>query len=283
MLSKRVVVCLDVDAGRVVKGVRFRELRDVGDPAALAARYEAEGADAVVFLDITASVERRSTMLETVRRTAERLFVPLTVGGGIGTVEDVAAALRAGADKVGVNTAAVRRPALLTEAANRFGAQCVVVSIDALSDDDAPSGYTVYTRGGRTPTGLDAVEWATRCAELGAGEILLTAIHRDGARSGYDIELTRRVAEAVTVPVIASGGAGGPTHFVEVLRDGAADAALAAGIFHDGLVSVADVKRAMAAAGVPVRGAGTGSVGSRDRSGVDVAGTVAGRSAGRPS
>ncbi|HUG39634.1 MAG TPA: imidazole glycerol phosphate synthase subunit HisF [Longimicrobiales bacterium] len=254
MLAKRVIVCLDVDAGRVVKGVAFRDLRDVGEPADLAARYEEEGADEVVFLDISASVEGRATVLDTVRRTAERLFVPLTVGGGIRTVEDVDRALRAGADKVAVNTAAVDRPALITEAAERFGAQCVVASIDAAPDHGAPSGYLVHVRGARTPTRLDAIAWATRCAELGAGEILLTAIHRDGARTGYDLDLTRRVAEAVPVPVIASGGAGGPAHFVEAVVAGGADAALGAGIFHDGLVSIAAVKQALTTAGVPVNG-----------------------------
>ena len=254
MLSKRVIVCLDVDAGRVVKGVGFRDLRDVGDPAALASRYAAGGADEVVFLDISASVEGRATMLETVRSTAERLFVPLTVGGGIRAVDDVDRALRAGADKVAVNTAAVDRPALISEAAERFGAQCVVASIDAAPDDDAPSGYRVYVRGGRTPTPLDALEWAVRCAELGAGEILLTAIHRDGARTGYDVALTRRVADAVPVPVVASGGAGGPDHFVAAFTDGRADAALGAGIFHDGLVSVDEVKQALSRAGLSVNG-----------------------------
>lgn len=254
MLAKRVIVCLDVDAGRVVKGVNFRDLRDVGEPATLASRYEDEGADEVVFLDISASIEERATTLETVRRTAERLFVPLTVGGGIRTVDDVDRALRAGADKVAVNTAAVARPTLITEAAARFGAQCVVASIDAAPDDDAASGFRVFVRGGRTPTALDAIEWAARCAELGAGEILLTAIHRDGARTGFDTELTRRVAEAVTVPVIASGGAGGPDDFVAAVTAGHADAALGAGIFHDGLVSVAAVKQALDRAGLPVNG-----------------------------
>lgn len=253
MLAKRIIVCLDVDAGRVVKGVRFRDLRDIGDPAALAARYEEEAADEIVFLDISASIEDRSTMLDTVRRTAERLFVPLTVGGGIGSVEDVSAALRAGADKVGVNTGAVLRPQLLTEAADRFGAQCVVASIDADRDRTMPSGYRVFTHGGRRPTVLDAVDWACRCAELGAGEILLTAIHRDGARRGFDVELTRRVAEAVTVPVIASGGAGEASHFVEALDHGRADAALAAGIFHDQVVEIGAVKDALQHAGLPVR------------------------------
>ena len=263
MLAKRIVVCLDVDAGRVVKGVQFRELRDVGDPAELAARYEAEGADEVVFLDITASVEDRATTLDTVRRTAEQLFVPLTVGGGIGSVADAQEVLRAGADKVAVNTAAVDRPVLLTEAAERFGAQCVVASIDAGRDDAMPSGYRVYTHGARTPTELDAVEWAARCAELGAGEILLTAIEQDGARTGYDLEVTRAVADAVSVPVIASGGAGGPEHFAPAFTEARAEAALAAGIFHDGLVSVAEVKRAVAGAGVLVRGAGGDDQGSR--------------------
>ncbi len=253
MLTKRVVVCLDVDAGRVVKGVQFRELRDVGDPAELAARYEAEGADEVVFLDITASVEDRATTLATVRRTAERLFVPLTVGGGIGSVDDIQQVLRAGADKVAVNTAAVHRPGLLSEAAARFGAQCVVASIDAAPDPALPSGYRVHTHGARTPTELDAVEWAARCAELGAGEVLLTAIEKDGARSGFDLVLTRKVADAVSVPVIASGGAGRPGDFGPALTEGGAEAALAAGIFHDGLVGVDEVKRALADAGVPVR------------------------------
>lgn len=253
MLSKRVIVCLDVDHGRVVKGIGFRELRDVGDPAELAARYEAQGADEVVFLDISASVQGRDMLLDAVGRTARALFVPLTVGGGIRSVEDVDRALRAGADKVAINTAAVTRPALLTEAADRFGSQCVVVSIDALRDDDAPSGYRVHVRGGRSATPLDAVEWAARCAELGAGEVLLTAIHQDGARTGFDLALTRQVVEAVAVPVIASGGAGEPAHFVQAVAPGLADAALAAGIFHDGLVAVADVKRALDQAGLPVR------------------------------
>jgi imidazole glycerol-phosphate synthase subunit HisF len=253
MLAKRIVVCLDVDQGQVVKGVRFRDLRTIGDPAALAARYEAEGADEIVFLDISASVEDRSTLLEAVRRTAERLFVPLTVGGGITSVQDADQALRAGADKVAINTGAILRPALLTETADRFGAQCVVASIDADRDPSMPSGYRVYTHGGRRPTELDALDWADRCARLGAGEILVTAIHRDGARRGFDLELTRRVTEAVPVPVIASGGAGTAHHFVDAFVHAGAEAALAAGIFHDGVVSIQDVKRAVAAAGIPVR------------------------------
>lgn len=262
MLRKRVIVCLDVRDGRVVKGVRFRALRDMGDPAELARRYQDEGADEVVFLDISASVEGRNTLLDAVRRTAEGLFVPLTVGGGIGAVEDVDRALRAGADKVGVNTAAVARPELIPEAAARFGSQCVVVSIDAAREapDDrtggwkpVPSGYRVYTHGGRRPTDLDALEWAQRSARLGAGEILLTSIDRDGGRNGYDLDLTGRVAAAVTVPVIASGGAGRAEHLAEALAAGA-DAALAAGIFHDGTARIADVKQALARAGLPVRG-----------------------------
>lgn len=264
MLRKRVIVCLDVRDGRVVKGVRFRALRDMGDPAELARRYQDEGADEVVFLDISASVEGRRTLLDAVRRTAEGLFVPLTVGGGVGSVEDVDRALRAGADKVGVNTAAVARSDLIPEAAARFGSQCVVMSIDAAREapDDrsegwkpVPSGYRVYTHGGRRPTDLDALEWAERCAGLGAGEILLTSIDRDGGRNGYDLELTGRVAAAVPVPVIASGGAGRAGHMAEALAAGA-DAALAAGIFHDGTARIADVKRALARAGLPVRGVG---------------------------
>lgn len=277
MLRKRVIVCLDVDRGRVVKGVSFRDLRDMGDPVELAERYEAEGADEVVFLDISASAEGRRTLLDTVRRTAERLFVPLTVGGGIASVDDVGRTLRAGADKVAINTAAVRRPGLITQAAERFGRQCVVVSIDAKKDAvnaeaagsarggaepdadtdaaraPAPPRYRVYTHGGRTPTGLDAVAWAIRCAEYGAGEILLTSIDRDGRRTGYDIGLSRRVSEAVSVPVIASGGAGTPEHLAAAFTDAGADAALAAGIFHDGTTTVGEVKRSLRAAGVPVR------------------------------
>ena len=250
MLRKRVVVCLDVRDGRVVKGTRFVDLRDMGDPVELAMRYEAEGADEIVFLDISASVEGRATLLDVVRRTAERLFIPLTVGGGIGSVDDIARVLRAGADKVGINTAAVRRPELLTEAAERFGSQCVVVSIDAARSADGT--FTVFTHGGRTATSLEAVAWARECAERGAGEILLTSIDEDGRRNGYDLELTGAVARHATVPVIASGGAGAPEHFRDAFLAGA-DAALAAGIFHDGTTTVRDVKRFLAAAGVPVR------------------------------
>lgn len=250
MLRKRVIVCLDVRDGRVVKGTRFVDLRDMGDPVELAVRYEAEGADEIVFLDISATVEGRATLLDVVRRTAERLFIPLTVGGGIGSVDDIARVLRAGADKVSINTAAVRRPELLTEAAERFGRQCVVASIDAAHSGDG--SFTVFTHGGRTATSLDAVAWARECAERGAGEILLTSIDEDGRRSGYDLKLTAAVARSVSVPVIASGGAGAAEHFRDAFHAGA-DAALAAGIFHDGTTTVRDVKRFLAAAGVPVR------------------------------
>jgi len=250
VLTRRLIVCLDVKGGRVVKGVQFVGLRDVGDPVELAMRYEAEGADEIVFLDITASSEERATLLDLARRTAERLFIPLTIGGGIRTVDDIAAALRAGADKVGLNSAAVRRPAVLTEGAERFGAQCVVASIDAKWDGDR---YRVYTHGGRTPTELEAVAWARECAARGAGEILLTSIDRDGSRDGYDVRLTDLVASAVQVPVIASGGAGSAAHVRDAIAVGHADAALVAGILHDSLATVAELKRAMRDAGLPVR------------------------------
>lgn len=250
MLTRRLIACLDVRDGRVVKGVQFVGLRDVGDPVELAARYEAEGADEIVYLDITASSEARATLLDLARRTAERLFIPLTIGGGIRTVDDIALALRAGADKVGVNSAAVRRPEVLSEGAERFGAQCIVASIDAKWEDGR---FRVYTHGGRTPTDREAVSWAAECASRGAGEILLTSIDRDGARDGYDLALTRAVADAVDVPVIASGGAGNAVHVCDALTSTRADAALVAGILHDGAVSVAEIKHAMRAAGVPVR------------------------------
>ncbi len=257
MLRKRVIVCLDVKDGRVVKGVRFQGLRDVGDPVALARRYEEEGADEIVFLDVSASLEGRRTLLDTVRRTAEVLFVPLTVGGGIGSVEDVAAALRAGADKVSVNSAIVRNPGLVTAAAERFGSQCVVASIDAAREDDGGgASYRAYTHGGSRATDLDAVDWARRCADLGAGEVLLTSIDQDGERTGYELELTRRVADVVSVPVIASGGAGSAEHLVEALAQAGADAALVAGILHDGETTVARLKETLREAGVPVRGPG---------------------------
>jgi len=250
MLTRRLIVCLDVQGGRVVKGVQFVGLRDVGDPVELAMRYEAEGADEIVFLDITASAEERATLLDLARRTAERLFIPLTIGGGIRTVDDIAAALRAGADKVALNSAAVRRPEVLTEGAERFGAQCVVASIDAKWEDDR---YRVYTHGGRTPTDLEAVGWARECAARGAGEILLTSIDRDGSRDGYDLRLTDLVASAVQVPVLASGGAGSAAHARDAIAVGHADAALVAGILHDGQATVAELKRAMRDAGLPVR------------------------------
>jgi cyclase len=254
MLRKRVIVCLDVRDGRVVKGVSFRALRDVGDPVELAVRYETEGADEIVFLDISASLEGRRTLLDVVRRTAERLFIPLAVGGGIHAIEDMDAALRAGADKVTVNSGAVRSPALITEGSRRFGAQCIVVSIDAQRADAGGNGtFRVFTHGGSRPTDLEAVDWAKRCAGLGAGEILITSIDQDGRRDGYDLELTGRIALAVRVPVIASGGAGRAEHLRDAFRIAGADAALAAGIFHDGVTTVREVKEALAAAGVPVR------------------------------
>lgn len=245
-------MCLDVKGGRVVKGTQFVQLRDVGDPVELATRYELEGADEIVFLDISASAEERGTLLDVARRTAERLFVPLTIGGGVRSADDVGRALRSGADKVSINSAAVTRPAILTEAAERFGSQCVVASIDAKRDGER---WRVYVKGGRQATSLDAVEWAVECVRRGAGEVLLTSIDRDGARSGYDIALTRAVTEAVDVPVVASGGAGNAEHVCEVLDVGRADAALLAGILHDGVTTVRAVKDAMRAARLPVRAA----------------------------
>ena len=250
MRSVRVIPCLDVDGGRVVKGVRFLELRDAGDPAELAERYDAEGADEVVFLDITASSAERETMVDVVRRTAERVFIPLTVGGGVRSIDDARRLLRAGADKVGVNSAAVARPALVAELASEFGAQCVVVAVDARR---AAKGWEVYTHGGRRPTGTDAVAWSEEVGRLGAGEILLTSMDRDGTRDGFDIGLTRAVVDAVGVPVIASGGVGGLQHLVDGAVDGGADAVLAASIFHFGEHTVAQAKDALAAAGVVVR------------------------------
>lgn len=250
MLSRRLIVCLDVKGGRVVKGTRFEALRDVGDPVALAERYEREGADEIVYLDISASAEERATLLDLARRTAERLFIPLTIGGGIRSADDVGRALRAGADKVSLNTAPVVRPEVLSEAAHRFGAQCVVASIDAARIDGV---FRVFVKGGKEATQLEAVAWARECAARGAGEILLTSIDRDGGRAGYDIELTRAVSDAVTVPVVASGGAGDATHVCDALSAGGADAALVAGILHDGATTVTALKQAMAGAGIPVR------------------------------
>jgi cyclase len=241
---------LDVKGGRVVKGVQFEGLRDVGDPVELAMRYEEAGADEVTFLDISASNEERSTLWDLVRRTAERLFIPLTVGGGVRTVDDVGRALRAGADKVSINSAAVARPEVLTECAERFGAQCVVASIDAKRDGDR---WRVYTHGGKRATDLDAVAWARECVKRGAGEILLTSIDRDGARSGYDLALTRVVAEGVAVPVIASGGAGNAEHIRAALKEGQADAALVAGILHDGVTTVGAIKTLLQESGLKVR------------------------------
>ena len=250
MRSVRVIPCLDVDAGRVVKGVRFVGLRDAGDPAELAARYDDDGADEVVFLDITASSDDRETMVDVVARTADRVFIPLTVGGGVRSVEDARRLLRAGADKVGVNSAAVAEPGLVHELAVEFGAQCVVVAIDARANGGS---WEVCTHGGRRPTGLDAVAWAQRVAGAGAGEILLTSMDRDGTRDGFDIALTRAVVDAVGVPVIASGGVGALDHLVEGAVVGGAAAVLAASIFHFGEFTVAEAKRVLASAGVTVR------------------------------
>lgn len=250
MLRPRVIVCLDVKDGRVVKGTRFRDLRDVGDPVELASRYEAEGADEIVFLDVSASKEDRGTLLDVVRRTAERLFVPLTVGGGVRSPDDIGPLLRAGADKISVNSAAVRDPELLSVGAGRFGSQCIVASIDAAAES---GGWRCYTHGGSTPTGLDAVVWACECVERGAGEILLTSIDQDGARSGYRLDLTRAVADAVSVPVIASGGAGEASHLRDAFTEGHASAALVAGILHDGVTAVGALKEALVGWGVDVR------------------------------
>lgn len=252
MLTRRLIVCLDVRNGRVVKGVQFVGLRDVGDPVELARLYETQGADEVVFLDISASADGRSTLFDLVSRTAEVLFIPLTVGGGIRSADDVGAALRAGADKVSLNSAAVREPTVLTECAARYGAQCVVASIDA-KRRDAGAGWSVVINGGRVPTGLDAVEWAATCASLGAGEILLTSIDRDGARGGYDLELTSAVRNAVHVPVIASGGAGSARDVCDAINRGRADAALVAGLLHDQLITVNAIKQEMAMEGISVR------------------------------
>jgi cyclase len=246
---KRVIPCMDVDAGRVVKGTRFLDIRDAGDPVELAAHYDAEGADELVFLDITATSDKRATVVELARRAADEVFVPFTIGGGVREAADAQAVLDAGADKVSVNSAAVARPELLGELADRFGAQCVVLAIDAKRED---AGWEVFVAGGRTPTGRDAVAWAREGVERGAGEILLTSMDRDGTKDGYDIELLRAISEAVGVPVIASGGAGTPEHLVDGLRAGA-DAVLCASIFHYGTYTVPEVKAAMRAAGVPVR------------------------------
>ena len=251
-VAVRVIPCLDVDAGRVVKGVRFTDLVDAGDPVELARAYDAEGADELLFLDITASSDDRATTYEIVSRTAEQVFIPLTVGGGVRSVEDVDRLLRAGADKVGVNTAAVGREELIGEVADRFGAQVLVLSVDARRGGDTPSGFEVTTHGGRRGTGIDAVEWAARAVSLGAGEILLNSVDADGTRSGFDLPMIGAVAEAVTVPLIASGGAGALEHFAPAV-DAGADAVLAASVFHFGALRIRDVKGAVAAAGHPVR------------------------------
>jgi cyclase len=255
-LAVRVIPCLDVDAGRVVKGVNFQDLRDAGDPVELARRYDAEGADELTFLDISASHEGRATTMEIVSATAEQVFIPLTVGGGVGSVADVDRLLRAGADKVAVNTAAIRRPELVAEVADRFGSQVLVLSVDARrvagSDAGCPSGFEVTTHGGRRSAGLDAVGWAVRAAELGAGEILLNAMDADGTQDGFDLELIRAVRREVTVPVIASGGAGRLEHFPPAVEAGA-DAVLAATVFHFGTLRIGEVKATLAAAGHPVR------------------------------
>lgn len=254
MLKKRIVPCLDVKAGRVVKGVKFQNLRDAGDPAELAERYEAEGADEVVFLDISASQEERATTLDVVCRTAERLFIPLTVGGGVRSPDDFQRLLSAGADKVSVNSAAVADPGLLRPASERFGAQCVVVAIDAKRRaTDNGASWEVFTHGGSRATGLDAVQWAKRVEVEGAGEILLTSMDRDGTRAGYDLELLKAVTSAVHIPVIASGGAGRVDHLFAALTEGGADAALAASIFHDREISVSEAKRQLVAKGVALR------------------------------
>jgi cyclase len=250
MLRPRVIVCLDVKDGRVVKGTRFENLRDVGDPVELARRYEEEGADEIVYLDVSASKEDRGTLLDVVRRTAETLFIPLTVGGGVRSAEDIGPLLRAGADKVSVNSAAVRDPELLSVGARRFGSQCIVASIDAASEAD---GWRCYTHGGSRRTDLEAVAWARECVHRGAGEILLTSVDQDGARTGYRLDLTRAVADAVSVPVIASGGAGSSRHLKDALTEGGAAAALVAGILHDGITTVRALKDDLRASGIPVR------------------------------
>jgi cyclase len=251
MLKARVIPCLDVKDGRVVKGVNFVNLRDAGDPVEQARLYDAAGADELCFLDITASHEKRGIILDVVSRTAEQCFMPLTVGGGVRTLDDIRALLLAGADKVSINTAAVRDPDFVRRAAEKFGEQCIVVAVDAKSV--GPERWEIFTHGGREPTGIDAVDFARRVVALGAGEILLTSMDRDGARSGYDIALTRAISRAVTAPVIASGGVGALDHLVEGVRDGGADAVLAASIFHFGEHSIAEAKAHMHAAGVPVR------------------------------
>ncbi len=252
MFTKRIIPCLDVKDGRVVKGVNFVNLTDAGDPVEIAAAYDAAGADEVVFLDITASSDARSTVVDMVRRVAERVFIPFTVGGGIRTVEDFRVLLREGADKISINSAAIDNPNLIREAADKFGSQCVVVAVDAKRRRDG-SGWNIYKNGGRIDMGIDAIEWAVRADKLGAGEILLTSMDCDGTKDGYDLELTRRVAEQVSIPVIASGGAGSKEHFYQVLTEGKADAALAASLFHFKELEIMDLKNNLAERGVSVR------------------------------
>ena len=253
MLAKRIITCLDVDRGRVVKGISFINLVDAGDPVEQGARYDGEGADELVFLDITASSDRREIVADMVRRVADRVFIPFTVGGGVRTVDDVRAILKAGADKISVNTAAVQNPDLIRDGAERFGAQCIVVAIDAKRRRASQLSWEVYLHGGRTPTGIDAVEWARRAAELGAGEILLTSMDCDGHKDGYDLDLTRAVAEAVNIPVIASGGAGKLEHLFDALTVGKASAALAASIFHFGEFTIGEAKQYLRERGVLMR------------------------------
>jgi imidazole glycerol-phosphate synthase subunit HisF len=253
MLTRRIIPCLDVMEGRVVKGVNFVGLRDAGDPVELAAEYDRQGADELVFLDITASHEKRGLIFDLAARVAEQVFIPFTVGGGIGSVDDFRRILATGADKVSVNSAAIRTPELISEAAERFGSQCVVVAIDPKKTGNTPSGWEVHTHGGRKPTGIDALAWAERVCALGAGEILLTSMDADGTQVGYDLPLTRAVAERVSIPVIASGGAGTPDHIAEALTAGKADAALLASILHNGTYTVGEIKARLAAQGIPVR------------------------------
>jgi len=252
MHTKRIIPCLDVNNGRVVKGINFVNLRDAGDPVEVAAAYDAAGADEVVFLDITASSDNRGTVVDMVRKVAERVFIPFTVGGGIRTVDDFKVLLREGADKISINSSAINTPELISNAADKFGSQCVVVAIDARRREDG-SGWNVYKNGGRIDTGLDAIEWAAKANRLGAGEILLTSMDGDGTKAGYDIELTRQIAEAVSIPVIASGGAGTMDHFLEALTVGKADAALAASLFHYKEMEIVDLKKYLREKGVSVR------------------------------
>jgi imidazole glycerol-phosphate synthase subunit HisF len=253
MLAKRIIPCLDVDKGRVVKGVNFVNLRDAGDPVEAAKAYDASGADELTFLDITASHEKRNIILDVVAKTAEAVFMPLTVGGGIRSTDDVRALLNSGADKVAMNTAAVERPDLIKESSDKFGSQCIVLAIDAKKAKDGSKSWEVYVHGGRTPTGKNALDWALRAQALGAGEILLTSMDRDGTKDGYDLELTRAISDAVSIPVIASGGAGSLNHFLEAFTKGNADAALAASLFHFGELSVQDVKDYLKKNGVVIR------------------------------